>query len=100
MEKIQPIFHIFAALEQSCLDEGGDGDAMFLTSDWQKYANMFEEWLIETKNDWWTRRDELTFVSFDHDQESIWFCNDMSLCPWGMYVIQYEWVRDHTKRNI
>ncbi len=66
---------IFLALEQACLAEGGDGDALCLTPDYKAAAGAFEAWLKSNGNTWWTRSDREDYVTFSNDQECIYFAS-------------------------
>lgn len=87
------LHYIFQALEQSCLDEGGDGDSMLLSDNFKVIAGKFEDWLKESNNTWWTKEiiDD-KYIVFSHDQEAIWFSNDMSVQPFAMTVITCNWL--------
>lgn len=82
---------LWTVLESSCLEEGGDGDSVFVSNEWLKSANEFELWLKENKNDWWERIDYSDYVSFSHDQECIYFSNSREVCPWACHELSFKW---------
>jgi hypothetical protein len=93
-----PLVLVFKALEQSCLDEGGDGDSIFLSDKYVEYADYFEQWLKQTGNTWWERETHPDCIIFVHDQETIWFSNTVDVCPWTMTVISYGIIPNHPTR--
>lgn len=86
---------LWTILESSCLEEGGDGDSVFIAEKWFDAANEFESWCKENKNDWWERTDYDDHISFNHDQEGIYFAANSQICPWACNVLRYEWIPNH-----
>lgn len=97
--KMTALHYIFHALEQSCLDEGGDGDSMLLSDDYKSLADKFENWLLETNNTWWTKsHSDDRCVVFSNNQEAIWFSSDITVQPFAMTVITFEWIGNRLKQ--
>ena len=75
--------HLFAAIFYS--NECADDDTMFVSPEFKKWADEFEIWLSGTNFEYpykYERYDSETHVTFSEDQENIWFCADISVCPW------------------
>ena len=82
--------HLFKAIYDSisCPDD----DSMFLSPEYIKWADEFEKWVIEEEKDkpWKQRRyDSDDCITFTHDQATIWFTNDINVCPWIKSVFEF-----------
>lgn len=88
---------LFTALEQSCLDEGGDGDSIYLGQDYIRMADRFQDWLTINNNSWWKKEILDDYIAFSNDQECIWFTNNPETCPWDCTTLQFGW---NSKRNL
>jgi len=76
--------HLFAALFLS--NECADDDTMFISPEFTKWADEFENWLKSSSLIEYPRNYERSnyedHVVFSQDQENIWFCADVKVCPW------------------
>ncbi len=84
-----PVEIVFRALEQSCLDDGGDRDSMFVSKEYSVYADKFELWLERNKNSHWKKTIYDTYIMFTNDQEVIWFSDNPGVCPYSAEVFSY-----------
>lgn len=82
--------HLFKAIYESisCPDD----DSMFLSPEYKKWANEFGKWIIEEEKDTsfkHERFDHDDCIIFTYDQSTIWFTNDIDVCPWIKSVFQF-----------
>lgn len=78
-------YYLFSAIYTSisCDDE----DAIFISPEYSLWADKFDIWLKENNDfqPWssaWERENRDNYVVFGCDQASIFFANDVSVCPW------------------
>lgn len=82
---------LFEFLVSACLSEGGDGDVAFVSPDYISAANKFEQWLSETNNTWWKRKDEVECIMFYHDQETICFSEKEDILSFITTLVKSVW---------
>ena len=85
--------HLFAALFFA--DDCPDGDAMFLSPEYKKWADEFETWK-DTNEVYkfasvFIRQDCDNYISFVDNEQCIWFSDKLESCPWGKPVISCFW---------
>lgn len=70
----------FDFLTAACLAEGGDGDAVLIHEKYQDLSNDFDAWLKENNNTWWTKSINKGMITYNNDQECIYFTDFFEDC--------------------